>query len=72
MPPAMMNVQSSSSSPLTSNCDSGEYLSFTYDLSEKFRKPGIYKVTWKCEGFRSPEIVFRVMPKKAVCGPSLM
>src|SRR5262245_27648963 len=42
----------------------GDYLSFAYALGERFEEPGTYKVSWKGKGFQSPEIVFRVMPKK--------
>jgi hypothetical protein len=42
----------------------GDHLSFGYDLGNHFAKPGIYKLSWKGKGFQSPEIVFRVMPKK--------
>jgi hypothetical protein len=33
-------------------------------LGRHFREPGIYRVSWKGKGFQSPEIVFRVMPRK--------
>jgi hypothetical protein len=43
----------------------GDYLGFgyAYDLAEYFTTPGIYKVCWKVKGFRTPEVVFRVLPK---------
>jgi RNA polymerase sigma factor (sigma-70 family) len=42
----------------------GEELLFGEVLEDAFRKPGTYRVRWEGEGFRSPEIMFRVMPKK--------
>jgi hypothetical protein len=42
-----------------------DYLNFAYNLGKYFEKPGIYKVLWKGKGFQSPELVFRVMPKKS-------
>lgn len=41
----------------------GDYLSSACDVTEYFRKPGTYRVSWRGQGFQSPEIVFRVMPK---------
>jgi hypothetical protein len=41
-----------------------DYLLFTYALGDRFNEPGIYKVVWKGKAFESPEIVFRVLPKK--------
>ena len=43
---------------------SGEELLFGEILEEAFLQPGIYRVRWEGEEFRSPEIMFRVMPKK--------
>jgi hypothetical protein len=42
----------------------GEYLNFTYGLSGHFREPGIYRVSWRSKDFRSPEIIFRILPKR--------
>jgi hypothetical protein len=42
----------------------GEELLFGEVLEDAFRQPGTYRVRWEGEGFRSPEIMFRVMPKK--------
>src|SRR5262249_19477491 len=42
----------------------GDHLSFGYALGRHFEKPGTYKVSWKGQGFESPEIVFRVVPAK--------
>jgi hypothetical protein len=33
-------------------------------LGRYFKEPGIYKVSWRGEGFEAPTIVFRVMPRK--------
>jgi hypothetical protein len=43
----------------------GDHISFGYAMGEYFNEPGVYKVSWKGKGFESPEVVFRVMPKKA-------
>ncbi len=40
-----------------------EGILFGYNFEEAFAKPGIYRVRWEGEGFQSPEISFRVMPK---------
>jgi hypothetical protein len=42
----------------------GQYLRFTYVLGRYFQKPGIYKVRWEGDNFRSPELTFRVVPGK--------
>lgn len=50
----------------------GDHLAMTYSLGRDFqgvlgrhfREPGIYRVSWKGKRFQSPEIVFRVMPRK--------
>jgi RNA polymerase sigma factor (sigma-70 family) len=42
----------------------GDYLLFGSGLGSRFKKPGVYRVHWEGDGFRSPEIVFRVLPKK--------
>ncbi|HJZ54035.1 MAG TPA: RNA polymerase sigma factor [Gemmataceae bacterium] len=42
----------------------GRYVQFGYALGSYFNEPGVYKVSWKGKHFESPEIVFRVMPKK--------
>lgn len=41
-----------------------DYLLFTYALGERFKEPGIYKVSWKGKTFEAPEIVFRILPQK--------
>jgi RNA polymerase sigma factor (sigma-70 family) len=42
----------------------GDYLHFGYALGRHFAKPGVYRVSWRGEGFEASEIVFRVLPKK--------
>ena len=42
----------------------GDMLEFTYALEDYFKKPGIYRVSWKGDNFEAPTIVFRVMPYK--------
>src|SRR5262249_54659957 len=42
----------------------GDHLLFGYALGSHFKKPGVYRVHWEGEGFRSPEVVFRVLPKQ--------
>jgi hypothetical protein len=42
----------------------GEHLSFAYSLGDHFKEPGIYRVSWRGANFRSPEVVFRVLPNK--------
>jgi RNA polymerase sigma factor (sigma-70 family) len=39
----------------------GESVAFSYALGDYFTRPGRYRVSWQGEGFRSPEIVFRVL-----------
>jgi hypothetical protein len=34
-------------------------------LGDQFKEPGTYRVSWKGAGFRSSEIVLRVLPKEA-------
>jgi RNA polymerase sigma factor (sigma-70 family) len=41
-----------------------DHLSFGYALGKHFDKPGVYKVVWRGKKFESPELVFRVLPKK--------
>jgi hypothetical protein len=41
---------------------SGHFLSFGYMLERYFQKPGIYKVRWEGDNFRSAELTFRVVP----------
>jgi hypothetical protein len=43
----------------------GEHLRFGYALGDHFKEPGVYRVSWRGEDFRSPEVVFRVLPGKA-------
>jgi hypothetical protein len=40
-------------------------LRFGYALGKYFAGPGVYRVSWRGEDFRSPEIVFRVLREKA-------
>lgn len=42
----------------------GDKLRFGYALEQYFKKPGIYRVSWKGEGFETLPIEFRVMPNK--------
>jgi hypothetical protein len=42
----------------------GDFLLFGYALGAHFDRAGVYKVYWQGEGFRSPEIVFRVLPRR--------
>ena len=39
----------------------GDNASFTYQLGDLFRKPGIYTLSWQGEGFASGPVVFRVV-----------
>src|SRR5262249_16793575 len=41
----------------------GDHLRFVYALGDPFRRPGVYRVSWRGEGFQSPEVVFRVVPR---------
>jgi RNA polymerase sigma factor (sigma-70 family) len=41
----------------------GDYLLFGSGLGSRFKKPGVYRVYWEGNGFRSAEIVFRVLTK---------
>ena len=43
----------------------GEHLRFGYALGDHFQEPGVYRVSWRGANFRSPEVVFRVLPEKA-------
>jgi hypothetical protein len=42
---------------------SGDYLNSTIDFTDRFKEPGIYKLTWKGKGFQAADLVFRVLPK---------
>jgi hypothetical protein len=42
----------------------GDFLLFGAGLGSRFKKPGVYRVYWEGEGFRSPEVVFRVLAKE--------
>jgi hypothetical protein len=42
----------------------GQCLRFGYALGRYFAEPGVYKVRWKGKAFESPEVVFRVLPRK--------
>jgi hypothetical protein len=51
--------------PRSSEADAlppGRFLLFGYALERYFGKPGVYRVYWKGEAFKSPVIVIRVMP----------
>jgi hypothetical protein len=41
----------------------GDHLRFVYALGDYFKRPGVYRVSWRGEHFRSPEVVFRVLPR---------
>jgi hypothetical protein len=41
-----------------------EGIVFGHNFEDAFSNPGIYRVQWEGDGFRSPEIMFRVVPKK--------
>jgi hypothetical protein len=43
----------------------GDHLRFGSALGDHFREPGIYRVSWRGEDFRSPEVVVRVLPDEA-------
>ncbi len=43
----------------------GESLQFDCPLGDQFKEPAIYRVSWKGAGFRSSELVFRVLPKQS-------
>jgi hypothetical protein len=43
----------------------GESLQFDRLLGDRFKEPGVCRVSWKGAGFRSPEIVLRILPEKA-------
>ena len=42
----------------------GDSLRFAYAMGRYFKEPGIYRVSWKGEGFETLPIEFRVMPGK--------
>jgi hypothetical protein len=43
----------------------GESLQFDCPLGDRFKEPGIYRVSWKGAGFQSSEIVLRILPDEA-------
>ena len=43
----------------------GESLQFDRLLGDQFKKPAIYRVSWKGVGFQSSEIVLRILPDEA-------
>ena len=43
----------------------GESLRFDRVLGDRFKQPGVYRVSWKGAGFQSSEIVFRILPGEA-------
>jgi len=50
---------------LFSSLPPGELLQFTYLLGPRyFMKPGVYTVRWEGESFKSPELRFRVVPRR--------
>ena len=42
----------------------GEGIHFIVPLGHGFEEPGVYRVVWEGTGFRSPEVVIRVRPKR--------
>lgn len=42
----------------------GENILFGKGLGRYFETPGVYRVSWRGENYQSPEIVFRVLPRK--------
>jgi hypothetical protein len=42
----------------------GDSLRFSYALERYFKEPGIYRVSWRGEGFETLPMEFRVMPSK--------
>jgi hypothetical protein len=43
----------------------GESLQFDCPLGDRFKEPGIYRVSWKGAGFQSSEVVLRILPDEA-------
>jgi hypothetical protein len=43
----------------------GQCLRFNSSLGDYFKEPGNYRVSWRGANFRSPEVVFRVLPENA-------
>ena len=43
----------------------GDSLQFDCRLGDRFKEPGTHRVFWKGSGFRSPEIVLRILPEGA-------
>ncbi len=43
----------------------GDHLQFGLVLGDRFKEPGIYRVSWKGTGFQSPEIMLRILPDRA-------
>lgn len=43
----------------------GHCLRFGSAMGRYFAEPGVYKIQWKGKAFESPEVVFRVLPKKS-------
>jgi type II secretory pathway pseudopilin PulG len=41
----------------------GDHLQFSLALGDHFKQPGIYRVSWKGNGFQSPEITIRILPE---------
>jgi hypothetical protein len=48
----------------------GESLQFDCLLGDRFKEPGVYRVSWKGAGFQSSEIVLRILPGHARLGES--
>jgi type II secretory pathway pseudopilin PulG len=42
----------------------GAHVQLSRALGDHCNKPGVYRVSWKGDGFQSPEIVIRVVPEK--------
>jgi hypothetical protein len=43
----------------------GQSLRLDCLLGDRFKEPGIYRVSWKGAGFQSSEIVLRILPDEA-------
>jgi hypothetical protein len=43
----------------------GQSLRLDCLLGDRFKEPGIYRISWKGAGFQSSEIVIRILPKEA-------
>ena len=41
----------------------GAHLQFNSPLGDQFKQPGIYRVSWKGDGFQTPAITIRILPE---------